>query len=67
MKPTLLQIGKKAIFSQKFQYLPHSFYMIPGVILSVDKDVIQIYDNEDIKFFYQDLIDVTLAAGQSIE
>ena len=29
-------------------------------IFSVDKDVIKIYDDENIELFYQDLVDLTL-------
>ena len=36
------------------------------LILNVDENVIQIYDNEDIKLFCQDLVDIALEAGQSI-
>ena len=36
--------------------------MTPSLILDVDEDVIQIYDDEDIKLFYQDLVDLTLEA-----
>ena len=32
------------------------------LILGVDEDIIQIYNNKNIKFFSQDLIDITLEA-----
>ena len=40
MKPTLLQIGKQAIFSQKVQYSLHNFHLTLALILSVNKNVI---------------------------
>ena len=36
-------------------------------VFGVDKDVIQIYNDEDNKLFYQDLIDITLKACSNIE
>ena len=36
------------------------------LILSVDKNVIKIYDDKDIKLFCRDLIDIALEADQSI-
>ena len=62
MKPTLLEVGKQAIFPQYIQDLPHGFHVIPSLILSVDEDVIQIHDDKDIKLLCQDLVDVTLEA-----
>ena len=35
-------------------------------ILNIDEDVILINNNKDIKFFGQDLIDITLEACRSI-
>ena len=66
MEPTFLQIGKQAIFLQNLQDLPHYFYMTLTLILNIDEDVIQIYDNEDIKVFCQDLVDIALKASWSV-
>ena len=33
-----------------------------SVIISVDKDIIQIYDNEDIKLLSMDIVNVSLKA-----
>ena len=66
MKPTLLQIGKQAIFPQNLQDPPHCFYVTLILILSVDEDVIQIHNDKDIKLFYQNLVDIALEAGRSI-
>ena len=40
MEPTLLQIGKQPIFSQKVQYPPHNFYVTQTLIFSEDEDII---------------------------
>ena len=66
MKPTLLQVGKQAIFPQDVQDPPHGFHVTPSLILSVDEDVIQIHDDEDIELFCQDLVDVALEAGRCV-
>ena len=62
MEPTLLEVGKQAIFPQYIQDPPYSFYVTPSLILIVDEDVIQIHDDKDIAFLRQDLVDVTLEA-----
>ena len=62
MKPTLLQVGKQAIFLQDIQDLPHCFHVTLSLVLNVDKDVIQIHDNDDIELLCQDLVDTTLEA-----
>ena len=66
MEPTVLQIGKQAVFLQKVQYPLHDFHVTLILILNVDEDVIQVYDDKDIELFCQDLIDITLEAGRSI-
>ena len=66
MKLTLFQIGKQAIFFQKVQYSLHGFHVTLSLIFSIDKDVIQIYNDKNIKLFCQDLIDITLEASRSI-
>ncbi len=35
-------------------------------ILSINKDIVQIYNNKDIKFFYQYLIDIFLKCRRYI-
>ena len=35
-------------------------------IFSINKNIIQIYNNKDIKFFYKDLIDIVLKSYQNI-
>ena len=66
MELTFLQIGKQAIFPQNLQEPLYYFYMTLTLILSVDEDVIQIHNDEDIELFCQDLVDIALEAGRSI-
>ena len=66
MEPTLLQIGKQTIFPQNLQDPPYCFYVTLTLILSVDEDVIQIHNDENIKLFCQDLVDIALEAGRSV-
>ncbi len=35
--------------------------------LSIDKNVVKIYNNKNVKFLCQDLIDVVIESGQYIE
>ena len=66
MELTLFQIGKKAIFPQNVSDPLHDFHVILALILSINKDVIQVHNDKNINFFYQDLIDVTLEAGRGV-
>ena len=66
MKSTLLQVGKKPVPPPNIQHPPHSLYVTLARILGIDKDVIQINDDENVKLLGQDLIDITLEARQSI-
>ena len=49
MEPTLLQIGKKTMSPEVFKYPPHGFNMSLAGILSIDQDVVQIYNDKDIE------------------
>ena len=66
MEPTLLQIGKQAIFPQNLQDLPHGFHVTLTLILSVDEDIIQIHNDKNIELLCQDLVDIALEAGWSV-
>ena len=63
MKTTLFEVGKKAVFPQFVQHLLDNIDMSLACILSVDQDVIQVNDHENVEFFGQDLIDVILKTG----
>ena len=66
MKLTLLQISKQVVFSQNIQIPLHVIHASLAWFLSVDKNVIQIHNDKNIKFFCQDLIDVFLEAYSDI-
>ena len=63
MKTTLFEVGKKAVFPQFIQHPSDSIDVSLACILSIDQDVIQVDDHENVEFFGQDLIDVTREAG----
>ena len=51
MKTTLFQVDKQAVFPEFFKDLPDSFYMtLPG-IFDVNQNVIEVHNDENIKFF----------------
>ena len=66
MEMTLFQVGKQAILPETIKHPPHRFHLTLALVLGIDEDVIQVHDNEDIKLFCQDLIDITLEAGRSV-
>ena len=63
MKTTLFEFGKKAVFPQFVQHPADSINVSLAYILGVDQDVILVNNHKNVKFFGQDLIDVTLKAG----
>ena len=69
MKVTFLQVGIQREFFQIVKDLTHCLDMAFFFVLSVDKNIIQIHNNEDIKFFRKNLIDIALnycwSVGQS--
>ena len=67
MKLALFEIDKKAMFPQFFQNLSNDINMGLAWILGKDKNIIYINDNENIKLFGQDFIDITLETSRCIE
>ena len=63
MKMTLFEVGKKAVFPQFVQHPADSIDVSLACIFGVDQDVIQVNNHENVEFFGQDLIDVTLEAS----
>ena len=63
MISTLLQVGKQQKLSELLQHPLYGQDMFISVIISIDKDIVQIYNDEDVKFFSKDLIDISLEAG----
>lgn len=66
IEPIFFKIDKKAIFSQNIYYLLNNCHMILVRIFSINKDIIQIYDNKNVKLFGQNLIDIILKSDQGI-
>ena len=62
MKSTLLQVGKQQELSELLKHLLYGCNVTISVIISVDQNVIQIYNDEDVKFLNKDLVDVSLEA-----
>ena len=66
MKTTLFEVSKKAVFPQFVKHSVDNIDVSLVCIFDIDQDVIQVNNYKNIKFFGQDLIDVTLKAGWSI-
>ena len=62
MKLTLFQVGIWQELLELFQNPPYGCDLSISIIISVDEDVIQIHDNEDVKFLNKDFVDVSLEA-----
>ena len=62
MKSTLLQVGIQRELLELFQNPPYGCDVTISVIISVDEDVVQIHDDEDVKLLSKDFVDVSLEA-----
>ena len=62
MKPTFLQVGKQQEFPELFQNLLYNYNVTISVITSVDKDVVQIHNDKDIKLLNKDFVDKLMKA-----
>ncbi len=51
---------------QLVQYLSNGLYVLFALILSVDKDIIEVYYDENVELLCQDLVDVALERGRCI-
>ncbi len=63
MKSTLLNINIQPVFPQPIQHLLNGFYVLFSLTLSINKNVIKIHDNKDVKLLRQDLVYITLKRG----
>ena len=66
MKTTLLEVGKKAVFSQFLKNPSNGIDVSLAWVLGVDEDVIKVNNDEDIEFLGQDLVNVALEAGRGV-
>ena len=66
MKTTLFRAGKQTVFLEFSKNLPDRFYITLASIFDVNQDVIKVYNDENIKFFCQDFVNVALKVGGGI-
>ena len=66
MKSTFFQIGIQQEFLQLVEYPTYCLDMAFSLIFGLDKDIIQIHNDKDIKFFCKDFINVALEFYQSV-
>ena len=67
MKMTLFEVGKKAVFPQFVQHSAVNIDVSLACILGVDQDIIQVNNHENVKFFGEDLIHITLEVGWCVQ
>ena len=67
VKTACLKIGKWAVLPQFFKNLSNNIDVALRLVLGIDENIISINDDKNIKLFGQDLIDITLKAGQYVE
>ena len=60
MKLTLIQVGIKQKLPQLFQNPLYGYNISIFIIINVDEDIIQIYNDKDIKLPSKDFVDVSL-------
>ena len=46
--------------------MSNGFYVFFSLALNIDENIIKVYDNKDIKLFYQNLVDIVLKYGWCI-
>ena len=63
---TLFQVGNKPVSLENIYHLPYGIHVTSNYILDIDKDIIQINNNKNIKLLSQNLINITLEACRSI-
>ena len=51
MKTTLFQVGKQAVFPKLSKNLPNNFHVTLTDVFGINQNVIEIYNDENIKFF----------------
>ena len=51
MKTTLFQVGKQAVFLEFPKNPQDSFHVTLSGVFGVNQNVIEVHDNENIKFF----------------
>ena len=54
------------MFSKFSEDLPDSFHVTLASVFAINLDIIEIQDDENIKFFYWDFVNIALEAGRRI-
>ena len=67
MKWALFEFSKKTIFPQFFKNLSNNINMGLSLVLGINEKIIEKNIGKDVKLFGQDLINITLEAGQYVE
>ena len=52
MKTTLFQIAKQVVFPEFSKDPPDSFYVTLASVFDINQDVIEVHNDENIKFFH---------------
>ena len=66
MKSTFFQISIQREFLQLVKDPMHYLDVVFSLVLGIDKDIIQIYNDKDIELFHDDFIDIALECCQSV-
>ena len=67
MKTTLFQVDKQVVFSEFSKEPLDSFHVTLTSIFGINQDVIEVYNNKNIKFFRQDFVNIALEAGGGVK
>ena len=67
MKIIFLQVGKKEVFLELVQNLAYGLNVQLVQIFSIDQYIIQVYNNNNIQLFSQNLMNVFLKSSQSMK
>ncbi len=66
MKTALLKVCVQWVLLQLVQHPSNDLDVLFVFVLGVDKDVIEVHYDKNVKLFYQDLIDITLECGRCV-
>ena len=67
METTLLEVGKKAVFPQFLKNPSDGIDVGLAWVFGVNEDVIEVNNDEDIKFLGHDLVNVALEASRGVD
>ena len=67
METAFFEVGEKAVFPQFFKNPLNGIDVSLTWVLNVDEDVIEVNNDKDIKFLYQDLVNIALEASRCVK